>query len=275
MKVDAHLHLWRLARGDYGWITEDLVPLRRDFEPAEARAELDRAGIDGAVLVQAAPTVEETRFLLGHAAAHGWILGVVGWVDLVAPDAPDQIAALASDPKLKGIRPMIQDIADPAWMLRDELTPALRTVSELDLAFDALVTPRHLDALSNFLERYPDLRVVIDHGAKPEIAQGGFEPWASRMRTIARSSPAGCKLSGLVTEAGPGWTAERLRRYVDHLLEVFGAERLVFGSDWPVVTLVGDYTGWTGVARRLLAGLDEVDLERIFGGNAAALYRLA
>lgn len=272
--IDAHLHLWRLARGDYGWITEDLVPLRRDFEPAEARAELDQAAITGAVVVQAAPTVAETRFLLEHAAAHDWILGVVGWADLAAAGAPDRLAALANNAKLKGIRPMIQDIPDPAWILRPELAPALRAVQELDLAFDALVTPRHLGALLTFLERYGELRVVIDHAAKPDIRSDAFAPWASRMGEIARSSAAACKLSGLITEAGPGWTVERLRPYVDHLLEVFGPARLVFGSDWPVLTLAGDYQAWLQASRSLLTGVADADLARIFGANAACLYRL-
>lgn len=274
-RIDAHLHLWRLARGDYGWITEDLRPLRRDFEPEDAVLELQPAGIDGAVLVQAAPTVEETRFLLGHARAHPWVQGVVGWVDLGAPAAPAELESLARDPWLKGIRPMIQDIPDPAWMLGPALAPALHAVKELDLTFDALVTPRHLDPLIVFLDRYPDLRLVIDHGAKPAIGEDRFEPWASRMREIARASRASCKLSGLITEAGPDWSVERLRPYVDHLLEVFGPGRLIFGSDWPVLTLAGDYRGWLAALDRLLAGVDPDDRTRIFGTNAARAYRLA
>lgn len=273
--IDAHLHLWRLSRGDYGWITDDLVPLRRDFEPADARAELVRAGVAGAILVQAAPTIEETRFLLKHAEAHDWLEGVVGWVDLEARDAPEQIARLAEHPKLKGIRPMIQDIPDPAWMLRPTLTPALRAVSSLDLAFDALVTPRHLDHLQTLLDRHPELRVVIDHGAKPVIAQGAFTSWAAGMSRLGRASAAFCKLSGLVTEAGPDWTSQRLRPYVDHVLETFGPDRLVFGSDWPVVTLASDYRRWITTARALLGELGADDQARIFGGNAASLYRLS
>ena len=199
---------------------------------------------------------------------------MVGWVDLAAADGPDQVAALARHPKLKGIRPMIQDIPDPDWMLRADLAPALRAVADLDLAFDALVTPRHLDALATFLERYGDLRVIIDHAAKPRIRDGQFEPWADQMRRIARSSSACCKLSGLLTEAGPNCSIERLRPYVDHLLEVFGPERLVFGSDWPVLTLACDYQGWMATSRRLLDHLEPSERGRIYGSNAERLYRL-
>jgi L-fuconolactonase len=274
MRIDAHMHLWRLARGDYDWITPDLAPLRRDFEPEHARPVLDACGIEGAVLVQAAPTVAETRFLLDHAAREPWVKGVVGWADMAAGDAPDVLAQLARDRRLVGIRPMIHDIADLHWMLRRELAPTFRTLVELDLTFDALVRPPHLANLLELLTRHEDLRAVVDHAAKPYIAAGELEPWASEMAALARHTHAFCKLSGLITEAGPGWTAAGLQPYVDVLLETFGPERLVWGSDWPVVTLAGDYRGWHETARRCLAGLDPLALAAVFGGNAARAYRL-
>lgn len=274
IRIDAHVHLWRLARGEYTWITEAMVPLQRDFEPADAKPLLDAAGIEGAVLVQAAPTVAETRFLLDHAREQPWVVGVVGWIDMAAPDAPAVLDDLATDPNLKGVRPMIQDIPDPDWMLQDALTPAFRAFVERDLTFDALVLPHHLSNLLRLLERHPDLRTVIDHGAKPAIAAGALEPWARGMRTLARETGAFCKLSGLATEAGPAWDDEALRPFADVLLDAFGAERLIFGSDWPVLTLVGDYPGWQASARRLTAGLGGEDRARVFGGNAVTAYRL-
>jgi L-fuconolactonase len=274
MRIDAHMHLWRLARGDYDWISPDLAPLRRDFEPEGARPLLEACEIDGVVLVQAAPTVAETRFLLDHAAREPWVRGVVGWVDMAAGDAPDVLGRLARDRHLVGIRPMIHDINDLHWMLRPDLAPAFRTLVELDLTFDALVRPPHLANLLELLTRHENLRTVVDHAAKPYIAAGRLEPWASDMAALARHTRAFCKLSGLITEARPNWTAAALQPYVDVLLESFGPERLLWGSDWPVMTLAGDYRGWHETARRCLAGLDPLAIAAVFGGNAALAYRL-
>jgi L-fuconolactonase len=273
-RIDGHVHLWRLAQGEYGWISDEMTALRRDFEPADVRPLLDGAGIEGAVLVQAAPTVAETRFLLEHARAAPWLVGVVGWLDMEAPDAPAVLAELAEDRHLRGIRPMIQDIADPDWVLRGALGPAFRALIAHDLTFDALVLPHHLGNLLRLLERHPELRTVIDHGAKPRIADGAREPWASEMRRLARETGALCKLSGLATEAGPNWSDDTLRPFVDVLIEAFGPERLIFGSDWPVLTLAGDYAGWHACARRLTAGLGEDAQGLVFGGNATRAYRL-
>jgi L-fuconolactonase len=226
------------------------------------------------VLVQAAPTVAETRFLLEHAAHEPWVEAVVGWVDTAAGDAPEVMAELARDRHLAGIRPMIHDIADPDWMLHFNLAPALRTLVELDLAFDALVKPPHLANLLELLTRHDDLRAVIDHGAKPYIAAGEREPWASEMTALARHTRAFCKLSGLITEARSDWAAADLEPYVDVLLESFGPERLIWGSDWPVMTLAGDYRGWHETARRCLSGLDPAALAAVFGGIAERVYRL-
>jgi len=275
MRIDAHMHLWRLERGDYGWITDELAPLKRDFEPGDAKPLLDACAIDGAVLVQAAPTVAETRFLLEHAAREPWVEGVVGWVDMAAADAPDVLAELALDPHLVGIRPMIHDIPEVGWMLRPQLTPAFSALIELDLAFDALVRPQHLKNLRALLARHPELRVIIDHGAKPDIKSGAIEPWASDIAALARDTRAVCKLSGLITEAGPERrTAADLAPYIEHLVTTFGPERLLWGSDWPVLTLAGDYRGWHGLTQKCLAGLSESERAPVFGDNAVRVYRL-
>jgi L-fuconolactonase len=278
-RIDAHQHFWRLDRGDYGWITPDRPAIYRDFGPGDLAPLLAGAGVTETILVQAAPTVAETRFLLHTARATTFVAGVVGWVDMAAADAPAVIAALAGDEYLRGIRPMIHDIADPGWMLGRALEPAFRALVELDLAFDALVKPRHLPNLRVLLARHPDLRVVIDHGAKPDIARWGGArearaAWAGAMAELARESGVACKLSGLVTEAGPGWRADDLRPYVDHLLECFGPDRLLWGSDWPVVNLAGGYAAWWEAAGACLAALGPGERAKIFGETAARVYRV-
>ncbi len=272
--IDAHVHLWRLARGDYGWLTSDLEAIYRDFDVSDLRQRLKTAGVDQAVLVQAAPTIPETEYLLGIAAQSREIAGVVGWIDFEAPTAAAALLALCQSPWLKSVRPMIQDIPDPDWMLKPELDAAFRAVIAQDICFDALVLPQHLKQLRSLLTRYPDLRVIVDHGAKPLIAQGITEGWAEDMKAIADSGPVYCKLSGLLTEAGPDWTADSVRPYVAHLLACFGPERLVWGSDWPVLRLAGNYQGWFDLAQSYLTGLSQNERAGVFGENASRFYRL-
>ena len=276
MKIDAHQHFWRLDRGDYDWLTPELAPLYRDFGPEDLRPVMEGAGIGGTVLVQAAPTVAETEFMLDLAASHEWILGVVGWVDMEDGAAPEEIARLSRHPKFAGVRPMIQDLADDAWMLRPALAPAVEALIAHGKTFDALVLPRHLDHLMVFLDRYPELRTVIDHCAKPEIRNHGFEPWAGRIASIAGSTGAFCKLSGLSTEAHESQPAAESMPYVDHVLGSFPPERLMFGSDWPVCALAAGYEGWVellaqGLARRPYT---PEQLAMIWGGSAAEFYGL-
>ena len=273
--VDAHFHCWRLARGDYGWLTPALAAIWRDVAVEDWQREAAPLGVRGGVLVQAAPTEAETLFLLQEMAAHDAVLGVVGWVDLPAPDAPARIARLAErHPKLKGLRPMLQDIDDPGWILQPALRPALEAIAERDLVFDALVKPVHLPHVLALCERHPALRVVIDHGAKPDIAGGRWEPWASDIARVARETQAVCKLSGLLTEAGPAPARGAARRWAMHLLEVFAPQRLLWGSDWPVLELAASYRDWWEDAQTMLGGLDETERAAVMGGNARRVYRL-
>jgi L-fuconolactonase len=272
IQVDAHHHVWRIARGDYGWLTPDL-PICRDYTLDDLRPLL--GDITATVLVQAAPTEAETAFMLEVARGSGGLVrGVVGWTDLAHRDAPVRIARLADDPLAKGLRPMLQDIADTDWLLRGDLQPAITTIIEVGLRFDALVQPRHLSSLLCLLQRHPMLQVVIDHAAKPAIAEGAWEPWADDIARIARETAAFCKLSGLVTEAPPGWLADDLQRYTDHLLECFGANRLMWGSDWPVVDLAGGYSAWREATASLLAGLSLQERHAILGETARRFYQL-
>ncbi|NRB18977.1 MAG: amidohydrolase family protein [Rhodobacteraceae bacterium] len=273
-RIDAHQHFWSVARDDYGWLTPELKPLYRDFLPADLTPELERHQIAATVLVQAAPSVAETRFMLSLADDHSFIKGVVGWVDFERPDAAQQIAELATHAALVGLRPMIQDIADPDWMLRPALTPAFLALIAEDLTFDALTLPPHLPNLIQLLQRHPDMRVVINHGSKPLIRDGLMQPWAENMAVLARDTRAYCKLSGLVTEANSGWTTEDLKPYVDHLLSCFGPDRLIWGSDWPVCLLASNYHAWVETTETLLSGLCARDRDAILGGNAARAYSL-
>lgn len=273
--VDAHHHVWSLARGDYGWLTPDLAPIHRDFSLADARPAFTAAGIGATILVQAAPTVAETRYLLDVAREGGGLVrGVVGWVDLADPEAIATLTDLAGDPLLKGVRPMLQDLPDPGWILRADVRRALAALPRLGLRFDALVKQAQRFVLLTLLERHPDLAVVVDHAAKPDICAGEWEPWASQMRAIAAHPHVCCKISGLVTEAGPGWTPAILRRYFDHLVECFGAQRLMWGSDWPVVNLAGTYEGWHAASVELAAGLSASERGWLLGGTARRFYGL-
>jgi L-fuconolactonase len=272
LRIDAHQHFWTLARGDYGWLTPELDSLYRDFDPDDLRPHLAGEQIDQTVLVQAAPTPAETHHLLELARRTDFVAAVVGWVDLEAPDAAETLAELAREPLLRGVRPIIQDLPDPEWMLRASLEPGLGALAELELRFDALVQPRHLAPLLRFVERYPELRIVIDHGAKPDIAAGAFDDWAEPLAAVARAGDVHCKLSGLITEAAPDWKPADLAPYVDHLLDVFGPGRLLWGSDWPVVDLAGGHAAWCDATRVLLSGLGDDDRTQILGRTAARFY---
>jgi len=274
-RIDAHHHVWRLDRGDYGWLTPKLAAIYRDFSLDDLRPLLDGIEIEATVLVQAAPTVVETEFLLEVAqASDGLVRGVVGWVDLTAPEAAATLERLAQDSLLKSIRPMLQDIADPAWILRRDVDAQLGVIERLGLRFDALVKPPQLPALAQMVERHPHLPVVIDHGGKPAIVDRDWEPWASEIAELADHPLVACKLSGLVTEAEAGWSPYALGAYVDHLLECFGPGRLLWGSDWPVVNLAGGYHRWARASDQLLARLPEADRNAIFGDNARKFYGL-
>jgi len=277
--VDAHHHLWQPARGDYDWLdsraNRALAAIDRDFLVDDYRALAQANDISGSMLVQAAQTVAETRWLLAQAHASGGLIkGVVGWIDMLAPDAPDVLTDLARDPLLRGIRPMLQDIPDVSWVLQPQLDPAFRALIASDLAFDVLIRPAHLKAALRLLLRYPDLRAIVDHCAKPDIANGMWEPWANDILRIARETQAHCKLSGLVTEARPGWKSIDIRPYIEHVVDAFGPRRICWGSDWPVMLLNADYAGWLKTAAELLATLSRDEQAGILGSNAVGFYRL-
>lgn len=277
MIIDSHQHFWTPARGDYDWIPKGDPVLDRVYLPVDLRPELARHGIEATVLVQAAASVEETEYMLGLADGSDFVRGVVGWVDFDDRSALQTMERLRHHPKFKGLRPMIQDIADPNWMLGAEVDWAFAAMTDLDLTFDALGYPRHLAPFLTLLKRHPRLRVVLDHCLKPEIrarSAEGFAFWAEGMARLAGETGALVKFSALITEAEENWSLEDLRPYLAHILEVFGPERIMWGSDWPVCRLKGEYDAWFSAARALTADLPEAAQARIFGGTAAEFYRL-
>ncbi|MBJ7539375.1 amidohydrolase family protein [Marinomonas transparens] len=273
MRIDAHQHFWHLKRNDYGWLTPELTTLYRDFTPDDLTPLLQQHNIDGTVLVQAAPTDAETDFLLALSEQHACIKGVVGWVDFDSQQATERIVQLAQHPKLVGLRPMIQDIEDVDWMLSSAVGKALQVLSQHRLVFDALVKPQHLANLKALVDQHPQLKVVIDHAAKPNIKDRDLAQWQRDMAVFRDHPQVSCKLSGLVTEAKKDWQAEELYPYIDTLFEVFGEQRLLWGSDWPVCLLASSYEKWFDTVNRYLTK-NPCSKDKILGGNAIRVYGL-
>ncbi|MEA1086155.1 amidohydrolase family protein [Sphingomonas sp. CD22] len=271
--VDAHHHLWRLDWPGHQWPDASLPAIHRDFAIADLRADSRGTDLAATVLVQSQPTDADTDRLCAIAAAEPLVGALVGWADLAAADAPRRIADLAARPKLRGLRPMLQSIADTDWMLQPALDGAIAAMIAHGLRFDALVQPRHLRALHRFAQRWPDLPIVIDHAAKPGAAAGGLDPWRAEIAALAALDNVWCKMSGLRTEQPLGEPATALAPYVAHLVGCFG-ERLMWGSDWPVLHLSGDgYAGWFETARTL-AGLDPAGERSLFADSARRFYGL-
>jgi L-fuconolactonase len=272
MLIDAHQHFWSLATPGHGWPGAEEAPIHRDFAVSDLLAASAGVALDGTVLVQSQPSDADTDWMLQLAERSDLVRAVVGWVDLAHPRAVERIGELARRPKLRGLRPMLQSIADPDWLLQDSLAPAIAAMLAAGLRLDALVQPRHLPMLSRFARRWPDLPIVIDHAAKPAAAHATLDPWRDAIAALADLG-LHCKLSGLRTEQAPGQPADALSPYVAHLVEAFGA-RLMWGSDWPVVLLSGDdWRRWHADATRL-ADAAGADPDQLFAGAAIAFYGL-
>ena len=270
MIIDAHQHFWNPARGDYFWMQREAVAkINRPILPPDMAGHLARLGIGKTVLVQAAPTVAETEYMLGLADATDHIAKVVGWVDFENRDNLKQMQRLAKHPKFAGVRPMIQDLPDVNWMMRPDVQWAFEAITDLGITFDALGFPIHLDNFSKLFARYPKMKTVIDHCMKPAIRNDAFEPWAQKMETIARETSVFCKLSGIATESGPGWSVETLRPYAEHVLKVFGPSRVMWGSDWPVLELNGSYDSWFSAAQSIVPGAQH---SAVFSETASQFY---
>lgn len=276
-QIDAHQHFWNPARGDYDWMPKDNPTLARVYGPSHLAAELAAHSVGHTVLVQAAATLHETEYMLGIADATPHVAAVVGWIDFERPEHLAELTRLAHHPKFVGVRPMIQDIPDDDWMLRDDVQWAFRAVADLGLTFDALGFPRHLANFLTILERYPDMRVVVDHCMKPQIrdrSSESFRFWADGIGRIAERTGAFCKFSALVTEANDDWTVADLKPYADHVIGSFGPERVMWGSDWPVCRLRAEYGEWRAAAETLTAALPDHAKARIYGETASEFYGL-
>ncbi len=274
--VDAHHHVWDLSVRDQDWITgPELRPLRRNFTVVDLAPEARAAGVDRTVLVQTVTVAEETPEFLALAAEHDLIAGVVGWTDLTRPDVADELARLRELPGgryLKGIRHQVQGEADPQWLLRADVRRGLAAVAEAGLVYDLVVLPHQLPACVGAAAALPELTFVLDHLGKPPIASGEREPWETAVRSLAALSNTVCKVSGMVTEADPAsWTVADLRPYAGVVLDAFGPDRLMFGSDWPVCTLAASYGQVLDTARELTAMSDP---RQIFGATATRVYDL-
>ncbi|MEV4229074.1 amidohydrolase family protein [Streptomyces bobili] len=277
--VDAHHHVWDLSVRDQDWITgPELAPLRRDFTLADLRPKARAAEVTATVLVQTITVAEETPEFLVLAASSDLVSGVVGWTDLTAPDVADALAGLREGPGgeyLVGIRHQVQGEPDPRWLVRPDVLRGLTAVAEAGLVYDLVVKPRQLGAAAEAAARLPELIFVLDHLGKPPIAYGELEPWAEEIRRFADLPNTVCKLSGLVTEADWGsWTTEDLQPYADTVLDAFGPDRLMFGSDWPVCRLAADYAEVIATARKLTARLTPAERHQVFTGTAARTYGL-
>jgi L-fuconolactonase len=276
MRIDSHQHFWKASRGDYHWMSPAVPVLCRDYLPKDLQPLLAKNKIDKTILVQAAQTREETDFLLDLAAQNDFIGGVIGWLDLDSPDFPREFELYAKKPKFLGVRPMLQDLADDDWILRPRVINSLKLIAERDIPFEFLTYTRHLLHVVKVLESVSNLRAVVDHVSKPEIKNRKLDPWRSLMAQVANHPNVYCKLSGMITEADhKTWTPEDLRPYVEHVVESFGMDRVMFGSDWPVCLLAGSYDQVVEALQLILKPrLNPQQEASVFGGNAARFYKL-
>lgn len=275
MKIDSHHHFWRYSAKEYGWMSDEMDRIRRDFLPSDLEAEIQRAGVDGVVSVQARQTEEETRFLLDFAKRNDFIRGVVGWVPLIDDGVGETIARFARDERLKGLRHVLHDEPDDRYMLRDDFNRGVAQMKDHGLVYDILIFEKHLPQTLQFVDRHPDQVFVLDHIAKPRIAAGELSPWQSRIVELAHRPNVYCKVSGMATEADwTDWTPDQLRPYFDTVLSAFGPKRLMFGSDWPVCLVAVEYERWHSIVEEWIAELSTDEQARILGGTAVEAYKL-
>jgi L-fuconolactonase len=275
MRIDAHQHFWKYSRAAYDWISDEMTVLKRDFLPENLKPLLAANGFDGSIAVQACHTMEETLWLLELAEKTDFIKGVVGWVDLCSPNLPAQLDSVANHPRLVGVRHVVQAEPDDEFMLRNDFQRGIARLAGYGLTYDLLLYPRHLPVAAKFVQRFPQQRFVLDHIAKPGIADGLRDPWAQGIRELAQYENVCCKLSGMVTEARwKQWKPEDFQPYLDVVFEAFGPQRLMIGSDWPVCTLSATYAETMAIVNEYILQLDSDQQEQILGGNCVSFYGL-
>ena len=276
MRIDSHQHFWIYGHNDYPWMdNEALLALRADHLPPDLLCHLNNAGLDGSVVVQVRQTLEENRWMLELADAHDHVRGVVGWVDLCADDVDAQLEPYASHPRFCGIRHIVQDEPDDDYMLAPDFQRGIGRLQAHGMTYDVLVFPKQLPAAIGLVQTFPEQPFVLDHIAKPLVKDAIIDPWAEQIRKLASYPNITCKVSGMITEADwVEWKAEDFDRYLDVVLEAFGAGRLMYGSDWPVCNLAGDYERVFSLAERFASKLSDAERVNFWGGNAARFYGL-
>jgi L-fuconolactonase len=275
VRIDAHQHFWRYSPQTHAWIDDTMRPLKRDFLPRDLEPLLRDAGFDSCIAVQAEQSIAETEWLLALADEHVFIRGVVGWVDLRALDVEEQLRRIAARPKLRGVRHIAQDEPDDRFLMRSDFTRGIAALAAFDLAYDILIYPRQMPAAVELAQAFPQQRFVLDHLGKPQIRDGELERWARGIAALSRNRNVSCKLSGMVTEAAwAKWSPTDFTPYLDTVMDWFGPERLMIGSDWPVCTLAGSYGDVTDIVRSYIERLTDSDREAILGGTATRVYGL-
>lgn len=275
MIIDAHQHFWEIGRFQYPWMTSDREILRRSYLPGDLRPLLLDAKVDRTITVQAHQSLEEAFWLLELASSNNIIEGVVAWIDLTSATVADDLNRLKKHPNFKGVRHPIEDEPDEAWMIRPEVLRGLAELERRDVPFDLLVWPRHLKYIPQIRDHCPNLRLVLDHIAKPPIAEGTMDGWARGLETVSKLPNVWCKLSGMITLAKlKEWSFSDLTPYVNHVTKVFGYDRVMFGSDWPVCTLSGSYQDVVEALRGALGPLTEQEADKVWGGNASLFYQV-
>jgi len=275
MLIDAHHHLWRYNRGEYGWIDESMSVLMRDYLPGDLEQELQKAGTTGTVAVQARQSLEETSWLLGLAGDYPFIKGVVGWLDLCSPDLDQQLKEFATHPKLVGVRHLVQDEPEDGFLLRPDFTEGIARLEAYGLVYDLLLFPGHLPLAADLAKQFSRQRFVLDHLGKPAIRRGEMEPWRSGIKKLAGCSNVWCKLSGMVTEADhQHWQYKDLLPYMELAVNAFGPGRVMLGSDWPVCRLAAEYTEVMAITAKFIETFEKADRDKILFQNAIDCYQL-
>jgi len=275
MRIDAHQHFWRYTDEEFGWITDAMAVIRRDFLPRDLLPLLDEADVDATIAVHARQSLDETNWLLDLSEEHAWIAGVVGWVPLADSSVEATLERLVTNARFKGVRHVLQGEPD-SYFRRADFNAGVMLLRKYSLTYDLLVLERQLPVAIEFVDRHPEQPIVLDHGAKPLIAAQEFEPWRSRIQELAKRPHVSCKLSGFVAEADfDNWTVEHLRPYAETVLESFGPKRVLFGSDWPVCTVGTSYSRWASVVQEFVSHLSTEEQDAILGSNAARFYGIS
>lgn len=275
MRIDAHQHFWEYHPEEYPWITEELGVLRRNFLPSDLAPELIKSDLEGSIAVQARQSLTESRWLLSLAEKNSHILGVVGWVDLCSDQIDAQLAEFSSHPQFVGVRHVVQDEPDNSFMLRPDFLNGIDRLKNHGLSYDILIFPKQLEAALQLVAQFPEQPFVIDHIAKPSIKDGSLQPWQRHIKEFSKFPNVNCKISGMVTEADwENWKQEDMKPYLETVMETFSPNRLMYGSDWPVCLLAGNYCRIIDLATHYISQLSTQDQELVFGGTAAQFYKI-